>query len=180
MLIDQFSYGLRPCSWPLSPVTLVMGLIFAPTLLRLAIIILAPMIYCAVTMALFAFFASTLCDVVFDAKTKEAAAKDVGASGPGCESKVEKKELSSARLEETTDGVRVIIGAPGVQQEDLEVTHDEHTLSVKGETERDNEVYVVDRQIRLPSVIDLASAQCTHNNGVLTITLKKKVAKLFP
>merc|ERR1719274_372580 len=89
--------------------------------------------------------------------------------------------LSSARFEETVDGVRVLIGAPGVRAQDLEVRQDELTLCVKGQTERGVDTfYIVDQQIELPSCIDLDSAQCTHANGVLTIELKKKVGKTIP
>jgi len=158
------------------------------------------MLYGAANVMLFVFLASALCGTmsfhdraatvretmsspacnhskVHDVKTcsaKEVAKDEEKKSAPT------RHELSSVRLEETRSGVKLIIGAPGVEQKDLEVTQDENTLSVKGETECANEVYLVDRQIRLPSVIDLASAECTHTNGVLTITLKKKVAKSIP
>jgi len=88
--------------------------------------------------------------------------------------------LSSARFEETADGVRVIIGVPGIRAQDLEVRQDEFTLSVKGKSERGDAVYVVDQQIVLPRTINLDSAQCTHTNGVLMIELKKKVGKTIP
>merc|ERR1712159_79032 len=57
---------------------------------------------------------------------------------------------------------------------------DEHSLTVRGESAHGKEVYKVDRQVRLPSAIDLDSVHCTHINGMLTITLKRKASKRIP
>merc|ERR1719231_902388 len=86
-----------------------------------------------------------------------------------------KSDLSSGSVVESADGaLRVTIAAPGVKQSDLKVTVGGQTLSIKGETAR---VVEVDRVIMVPSIIDLDSAECTHADGVLTITLKRKESK---
>jgi len=67
-----------------------------------------------------------------------------------------------------------------VRAQDLEVRQDELTLSVSGQSERGDDIYIVDQHVELPSCIDMDSAQCTHTNGVLMIELKKKVGKTIP
>merc|ERR1712196_636047 len=86
----------------------------------------------------------------------------------------------AVRLEESSDGVQVIIGAPGVKQEDFDVVQGDHTLHVKGETAHGTDVFCVDRHIVLSRQVDLDTALCTHSNGVLTITLKRKEGKRIP
>jgi len=125
-------------------------------------------------------------------KMKEAAAKggfshdnketdtDARASNEKKQAGRVRHNLSSARFEETADGVRVLIGVPGVRAQDLEVRQDELTLSVSGQSERGDDIYIVDQHVELPSCIDMDSAQCTHTNGVLMIELKKKVGKTIP
>merc|ERR1719502_1271019 len=69
---------------------------------------------------------------------REALAKEAaGKGGP-----LRRLDLSSANIEATADGVRLIVAAP--------------------------------------RAIDLATAHCTHIDGALTITLKKKAAKRIP
>merc|ERR1719263_1958609 len=90
------------------------------------------------------------------------------------------RDLSSVRLEDTNDGVRVIVAAPGVKPEDLEVTWVDETLQIKGCTERSSEVFTVDRRIVMPRQIDQDTAKCSHENGVLTVALERKAAKRIP
>merc|ERR1719263_1107478 len=90
------------------------------------------------------------------------------------------RDLSSVRLEETNDGIRVIVAAPGVKPEDLEVTWVDQTLQVKGCTETNGEAFAVDRHIVTPRQIDPNTAKCTHAHGVLTITLERKASKKIP
>ena len=84
-------------------------------------------------------------------------------------------DLSTSRVEPTTEGVRIVVAAPGVSPSDVVVEFVEHTLIVKGETAKGADVYCADVQIMLPRQLDLASAQCTHADGALTITLAKKM-----
>merc|ERR1719198_514720 len=102
-------------------------------------------------------------------------AKMKAANAPACH-----RDLSSARVEETSDGIRVTVCAPGVKPEDLEVAWVDQTLRVKGSTARSNEVFTVDRHIVTPRQIDPDSAKCTHAHGVLTITLARKASKKIP
>merc|ERR1719198_413176 len=90
------------------------------------------------------------------------------------------RDLSTATIEETSDGIRVTVSAPGIKPEDLEVTWVDQTLQVKGSTARSNEVFTVDRHVITPRQIDPDSAKCTHADGVLTITLARKASKKIP
>merc|ERR1712146_294328 len=54
------------------------------------------------------------------------------------------------------------------------------TLHMGGETVRGSEAYVVEKKIGLPFPLDLDTAECTHADGALTVTLKKKAAKKIP
>merc|ERR1719160_1143073 len=97
--------------------------------------------------------------------------KEMGTQNTSTDEKSQtRRDLSSVRLEESSDGVQVIIGAPGVKQEDFEVVKGDHTLHVKGETAHGTDVFCVDRHIVLSRQVDLDTALCTHSNGVLTIT----------
>jgi len=102
---------------------------------------------------------------------KEAAGKDAP---------LRRHDLSSGSIEATTDGVRLIVAAPGVKPDDLEVTFVDQTLHIKGETVRGADVYSVETQWTAPRTIDLSTAHCSHIDGALTITLKKKAAKRIP
>merc|ERR1719152_1142559 len=107
---------------------------------------------------------------------REALAKEAaGKGGP-----LRRLDLSSANIEATADGVRLIVAAPGVKPDDVEVTFVDQTLHIKGETVRGADVYCVETQWTAPRAIDLATAHCTHIDGALTITLKKKAAKRIP
>jgi len=194
-----------PCAMMSNPLALLALVLFAPTLLRLAFFVLAPIIYFGAMMSLGCLMTSfvgaalscgdddeqarsrsfcstnmTHCDRVRKcfAKMKEAAGN--GENNDGSDQKsaaLRRRDLSSVRVEEAIDGVSVIIGAPGVKQEDLEVLQSDHTLHVKGKTTRGTETFFVDRHIVLNRQVALDTAQCVHSNGVLTITLKRKEAK---
>lgn len=92
---------------------------------------------------------------------------------------IRRRDLSSARLEETADGVRVTVAAPGVKPDDLEVTVIEQTLRITGETAINGDVFHVDRHVVLASRLDPESAACTHADGVVTVTLTRKPSKVI-
>merc|ERR1712146_355812 len=65
----------------------------------------------------------------------------------------------------------------GVKPEHLDVSIVDESIHIMGETTRGSESFVIDRRIRMPRNVDADSAECTHENGVLTLTLKRKAGK---
>ena len=65
------------------------------------------------------------------------------------------------------------LAAPGLSAADLEVTADEESLQVKGETERTG-VRVAPKRFELPRDADAERATATHVDGLLEITIPKK------
>lgn len=82
-------------------------------------------------------------------------------------------DLSTVRFEASEDGVRLTVAAPGVKPSDLDVSFVEHTLRITGATTREAETYTIERSVVVPPCVDLATAQCDHADGALTITIKK-------
>ncbi|HSB70205.1 MAG TPA: Hsp20/alpha crystallin family protein [Candidatus Methylomirabilis sp.] len=89
-------------------------------------------------------------------------------------------------IHETSDGIQLKAELPGVKQEDIEVSLDGDTLTLKGERRREtevkeNEYHRVERSygkfqrsILLPSVVDASRVKATYRDGVLEIQLPKK------
>jgi len=101
-------------------------------------------------------------------------------SKPEAAKKERRHDLSTARLEPTSEGVNVVVSAPGVAPSDLDVSVLEHSLRIKGETKRGVDVFCVDRHIVPPSHVDVNTAACTHADGEVTVTMTKKVGKRIP
>ena len=78
--------------------------------------------------------------------------------------------------------------APGIPQEDLEISVENQTLTVKGERkfvqdEKEENFHRIERRygsfvrsFTLPPTVETGSAQASYENGVLTMTLQKKEA----
>ena len=91
-------------------------------------------------------------------------------------------------VEETDDTIKVSASVPGVEAENIDVTVDDGVLTIKAETESENEEkndnYVIrerrsgslHRSIRLPETVDSENTESTYEQGVLTITLPKTEA----
>ena len=74
---------------------------------------------------------------------------------------------------------------PGMKEEDIDVSVENSTLTIKGERKAENEVKEADyyrceryygsfyRSIPLPSRVDSDSIEASYENGVLSITLPK-------
>jgi len=117
-----------------------------------------------------------------EARAQEARAQDAQRAH-GDRPKPAKKrhhDLSSARLEATTEGVKVVVIAPGVAPSDLDVSVVDNSLRIKGETSRGVDVFCVDHHIVPPRFVDMTTAACTHADGEVTITLSKKVGRRIP
>ncbi len=89
-------------------------------------------------------------------------------------------------VHETDEGIRLVADLPGIKQEDIQVSIEGDTLTLKGERKRDTEVKedqyhrversygVFQRSILLPSVVDSSKVKATYKDGVLEILLPKK------
>jgi HSP20 family protein len=89
-------------------------------------------------------------------------------------------------IHETKDSFLLMAELPGVKQEDVEVSVEGDTLTLKGERKRETEVKEdqyhriersygrFERSILLPSVVDPNRVKATYRDGVLEIQLPKK------
>ena len=89
-------------------------------------------------------------------------------------------------IHETKDGIQLKAELPGVKQEDIEVSLEGDTLTLKGERRRETEVKEnqyhriersygkFQRSILLPEAMDASRVKATYRDGVLEIQLPKK------
>lgn len=89
-------------------------------------------------------------------------------------------------VHETKDNILLQVELPGVKQEDIQVSVEGDTLTLKGERKREAEVKEdqyhriersygrFERSILLPSVVDPNRVKATYRDGVLEIQLPKK------
>ena len=87
---------------------------------------------------------------------------------------------------ETKDGFTVKVEVPGVKQEEIQITIEENTLSVKGERKQESEVSEegyrriershgsFERAILLPSTVDADRIKASYSHGVLEIRLPRR------
>jgi HSP20 family protein len=96
------------------------------------------------------------------------------------------EQLAALDLYETDDKVIVKVSLPGVRPEDISITTAGHTLTVKGETVKEQEVKdehvrrqeryrgVFTRSVSLPDYANVEKAEAASTDGVLTITMPKE------
>jgi len=89
-------------------------------------------------------------------------------------------------VHETKDSFLLMAELPGVKQDDIQVSVEGDTLTLKGERKRETEVKEdqyhriersygrFERSILLPSVVDASRVKATYREGVLEIQLPKK------
>jgi HSP20 family protein len=89
-------------------------------------------------------------------------------------------------IHETKDSFLLMAELPGVKQEDVELSVEGDTLTLKGERKREAEVKEdqyhriersygrFERSILLPSVVDPNRVKATYRDGVLEVQLPKK------
>jgi HSP20 family protein len=89
-------------------------------------------------------------------------------------------------IHETKDSFLLEAELPGVKQEDIQVSVEGETLTLRGERRRETEVKEdqyqriersygrFERNILLPSVVDPDRVKATYRDGVLEIQLPKK------
>jgi len=198
-----------PCFAPcLAPILTLATLLCLPALIRLGLMVFFGLVHIAAHM-LFTFgfvvlVGSAVRALLHDEEADDDGSKAKGPSSARCFAKmkacaqrartdsesahesetVHKKErrhdLSSARIEPTSEGCKVVVSAPGVAPGDLNVSVLEHSLNVKGETKRGMDVFCVDQHIVPPRLVDVNTATCTHADGEVMIVLSKKIGKRIP
>jgi HSP20 family protein len=87
---------------------------------------------------------------------------------------------------ETKDGITLKVEVPGVKQEDINISLEDSTLTVKGERKHESEVTedgytrversygTFQRSVVLPQTVDANRVKATYKDGVLEIRLPKK------
>jgi len=87
---------------------------------------------------------------------------------------------------ETKDGITLKVEVPGIKQEDINISLEDSTLTVKGERKHESEVneegYTrfersygsFERSVILPLTVDANRVKATYKDGVLEIQLPKK------
>jgi HSP20 family protein len=88
-------------------------------------------------------------------------------------------------LEDTDKAYVMHVELPGVEPDEIEVSVEDHTLTVRGErrfyeekaedgfTRRERSFGSFYRAVRLPDSVDADSVDASHSNGVLTVTVPK-------
>ncbi len=89
-------------------------------------------------------------------------------------------------VHEAKDSIQLHVELPGIKQEDIQVSIEGDTLTLKGERKREAEVKQdqyhriersygrFERSILLPTVVDPSRVKATYRDGVLEIQLPKK------
>ena len=87
---------------------------------------------------------------------------------------------------ETKDGISLKVEVPGIKQEDISISLEDNTLTVKGERKQESEVNeeaytrversygTFQRSVLLPQTVDASRVKATYKDGVLEIQLPKK------
>jgi len=96
--------------------------------------------------------------------------------------RIEFREAEEETTSKEKDGkpraYSLTFNAAGLAQADLELTVEDGVLKVRGETARTGAR--IGKQLRLPENADAASAHATHIDGILTVTIPKKVPPATP
>ena len=108
---------------------------------------------------------------------------DAMVSSPGWDN-VSRMELA-LDVSESDDAYTVRASIPGVNPDDIDITYNANTLTIKGEIKEEKEVQEAryhlrerrfgsfSRSINLPSKIDASGIQANYEKGVLTLNLPK-------
>ena len=87
---------------------------------------------------------------------------------------------------ETKDGISLKLEVPGIKQEDINISLEDNTLTVKGERKNELEVSeegcnrfersygTFQRSVGLPPTVDTERVKATYKDGVLEVQLPKK------
>ena len=90
---------------------------------------------------------------------------------------------------EKADEIIIKAGVPGVEKDDIEITFQENSLTIKGERKRDREVRdehyyyseqrygIFSRSIALPGGLSPEDMEASYKNGILEIAIPKSKRK---
>merc|ERR1719231_275525 len=77
--------------------------------------------------------------------------------------------------------IRVVVSAPGVKTDDLNVSVLDGTLTIHGETKgAGGEVFGVDRKLFARQGVELEATTWTHADGIITLLIPRKARKSIP
>ncbi len=108
---------------------------------------------------------------------------DAMVSSPGWDN-VSRMELA-LDVSESDDAYTVRASIPGVNPDDIDITYNANTLTIKGEVKEEKEIQEAryhlrerrfgsfSRSINLPSTIDASGIQANYEKGVLSLNLPK-------
>lgn len=76
-----------------------------------------------------------------------------------------------ADINTTDNEVRIILELPGVKKEDIKINANENVVEII----TNDSIRKYYKTLELPSDADINSAKSTYNNGILEVTIVKKV-----
>lgn len=94
----------------------------------------------------------------------------------------------SMDISETKDSLVVKVEAPGMDQQDIQISMQENLLTIKGEKKQEKEEKeehyhrversygAFTRSVRMPVAVDASKVTASFKNGLLTVTLPKTPA----
>ena len=103
-----------------------------------------------------------------------------------CSSMEEREWQPLVDVVENKEGILLKVEIPGVKQEDINISIEENTLTVKGERKHESQVDeeghsrfersygAFERSVLLPTTVDTDRVKASYKNGVLEIQLPKK------
>jgi len=110
-----------------------------------------------------------------------------GSTETGCCSSAEEREWRPlVDVVETKENILLKVEVPGVKQEDIKISIEDSTLTVKGERKHEAQVNedgyariersygAFSRSVLLPPAVDADQVKATYKDGVLEIQLPKK------
>lgn len=179
-----------PCSFPLLKLLLVVTLF--PLMAR-GFFFFIQLALCAFPIAMIALISSA-CSWCSEGDSPCAIFKNWSCTGKEHEehdSKATKSDdkpsrrvdLSSVHVAETPgdENLTVVVAAPGVRNEDLDVSVVDNLVTIKGESTKGSDVFRVGQRIVLPQGrYDGEAASATHTDGALTLVFKKRASKRIP
>lgn len=95
------------------------------------------------------------------------------------------EQMAALDMYETDDQIVLKLSVPGVKPEDIKITATDYTLTIQGETSKEQDVKeeqfhrqerhrgVFTRTVGLPAYANVDRAEAASQNGVLTVTVPK-------
>merc|ERR1719408_248448 len=170
-----------PCSVPAMFKLLIAAIFFGPLiapvfklffcLTSIFLFYVAPL--ALITMLMLDVLPSTPCDIARCMKMKKCT------RGPTNKTVREQHEAKDGDDDSDTP-IRVDVVAPGVAPSDIKVTVLENTIKIEGKTKRGDSIFAVDKHVVAPRLADTDTAECTHADGIVTITMRRKAIKRIP